>query len=123
VAAKNAAISSWRLAMTTAPALRQVVADTHDRSGLVARDALIDVVGDQRVQLALAGHAALDDERATGPVGGPVADDDHPADAHGVDHALAVARQVAGQLHARPGEGVDGAHRASSVPAQRAPDP
>src|SRR5205823_1563987 len=63
-AAKYAAMSSWRLRMTTAPALRQVVADAHDRGGLVAFDALIDVVGDQRVQLALAGHAALDDKRA-----------------------------------------------------------
>src|SRR2546430_686829 len=92
-AAKNAAMSSWRLAMTTAPALRQVVADAHDRGRLVALDALVDVVGDQRVELALAGHAALDDERATGPFGGPVADDDHPSDAHGVDHALAGAGQ------------------------------
>src|SRR3954470_5821068 len=101
-------MSSWRLHMTTAPALGEVVADAHDRGGLVALDALIDVVGDQRVQLALAGHAALDDERAPGPVGRPVADDDHAADLDGVDHALAVAGQVAGQLDPRPGEGVDG---------------
>jgi hypothetical protein len=46
LAAKYAAISSWRLHMTTAPALRQVVADAHDRGGLVALDALVDVIGD-----------------------------------------------------------------------------
>src|SRR3954454_8871544 len=100
--------------MTPAPALGEVVADADDRGGLVALDALIDIVSDQRVQLALAAHATLDDERASGAVGGPVADDDHPADAHGVDHALAVAGQIAGQLDARPGEGVERAHRASS---------
>src|SRR3954462_10885164 len=110
--------------MTPAPALRQVVADAHNRGGLVALDALTDVVGDQRVQLALAAHAALDDERTARPLRRPVADDDHPADAHGVDHALAVAGQVAGQLAARAGAGLDGAHRASSsLPVQRALDP
>src|SRR3954452_21689958 len=62
-AAKYAAISSLRLETATAPALREVVADADDRGGLVARDALIDVVGDQRVELALAAHAALDDPR------------------------------------------------------------
>src|SRR4051794_28936035 len=76
LAAKKAAMSSCRLGMATAPALGEVVADAHDRGGLVAQDALIDIVGDQRVQLALARHAALDDERAAGPVGGPVAGDD-----------------------------------------------
>src|SRR3954451_12735760 len=116
-------MSSWRLAMTSAPALREVVADAHDRGGLVALDALVDVVGDQRVELALAGCAALDDERLARAFGGPVADDDHPADADGVDHALAVAGQVTGQLDARPGERVDGGHDASSSPAQRAPEP
>src|SRR3954452_17467486 len=117
-------MSSWRLDTATAPTLCEGVADAHDRGGLVALDALIDVVGDQRVQLALAGHAALDDERAAGAVGGPVADDDQAADADGVDHALAVAGQVAGQLDARPGEGVDRAHRsASSLLAQRALEP
>src|SRR3954471_15796256 len=117
-------MSPWRLRMTTAPALREGVADAHDARRLVALDALIDVVVDQRVELALAGHAALDDERAPGAVGGPVADDDHSADAPGVDHALPGAGQVAGQLDTRPGEGVDRAHRAcSSPPAQRALDP
>src|SRR3954454_9324051 len=108
LAAKKAAMSSCRLGMTTAPALGEVVADAHDGGRLVALDALPDVVGDERVQLALAGHAALDDERASRAVGRPVADDDHAADADGVDHALAVAGQVARQLHARPGERLDG---------------
>src|SRR3954469_23554806 len=104
---------SWRLDTATAPALCEVVADAHDGGGLVALDALVDVVGDQRVQLALAAHASLDDERASRAVGRPVADDDHAADAHGVDDALAGAGQVARQLHARPREGVDGGHDAS----------
>src|SRR4051812_38755765 len=94
LAAKNAAMSSCRLGMATAPALGEVVADAHDRGGLVAFDALVDVVGDQRVELALAGHAALNDEGAAGTIGGPVADDDHAADTDGVDDALAVAGQV-----------------------------
>src|SRR4051812_39747462 len=127
LSAKNTASCSSRLRIAPAPAraaLGEVVAQAHDRRGLVALDALIDVVGDQRVQLARAAHAALDHERATRLVGRPVADDDHAGDAHGVDHALAVAGQVAGQLAARAGAGLDGAHRASSsLPVQRALDP
>src|SRR4051794_33586401 len=90
LAAKNAAMSSWRLDTATAPATDEVIADTHDGGRLVALDGLVDVVVDQCIQLALAAHVALDDERAARCVGGPVADDDHAADAHRVDHALAV---------------------------------
>src|SRR4051794_41915803 len=64
LAAKYAAMSSWRLGTTTVPALREAVADAHDRGGVAARHALGGTWGHPPGQPPAAEHTPPRDKTA-----------------------------------------------------------